>query len=104
MSELYHILRRKGCRLIAVSDMYIPGSHLRKILSRVGYPEFEYVFVSCDCGAGKGNGALQRYVQSKLGENVRIIHIGDNFSSDVHGSKMAGWEAVWYCKRKYLQT
>lgn len=104
MSELYHILRRKGCRLIAVSDMYIPGSHLRKILSRVGYPEFEYVFVSCDCGAGKGNGALQRYVQSKLGENVRIIHIGDNFSSDVHGSKMAGWEAVWYCNRKYLQT
>lgn len=104
MSELYHILRGKGCRLIAVSDMYIPGSHLREMLSRVGYPEFEYVFVSCDCGAGKGNGALQRYVQSKMGEDVRIIHIGDNYSSDVHGSKMAGWEAVWYCKCKHLQA
>lgn len=103
MSELYHILREKGCRLIAVSDMYIPESHLRKILNGVGYLEFEYVFVSCDCGVGKGNGALQRFVQSKMGEDVRIIHIGDNYSSDVHGSKMAGWDAVWYCKRQYLR-
>lgn len=96
MKKLFHILKGKGCRLIAVSDMYIPGNYLQEILKGVGYLELEHVFVSCDYGAGKRDGTLQKYVQSKMGNSVRIIHIGDNYSSDVHASKMAGWEAVWY--------
>ena len=96
MKKLFHILKGKGCRLIAVSDMYIPGNFLQEILKGVGYLELEHVFVSCDYGAGKRDGTLQKYVQSKMGNSVRIIHIGDNYSSDVHASKMAGWDAVWY--------
>lgn len=93
---LYQLLAGKGSRMIAVSDMYIPGEYLRELLDNCGYSRIEQIFVSCDYGVAKGNGALQRLVQSSMGDKMKCIHIGDNFTSDVLGSKMAGWDAVWY--------
>lgn len=100
MKELYQMLVSKGCRIIAVSDMYIPGKRLRELLGNCGYADIECVFVSCDHGVGKGTGSLQKLVQSKLGGSLRFVHIGDNYSSDVQGSEMAGWSAVWYRKKR----
>ena len=100
MYELYRLLLEKGCRMVAVSDMYLPGKVLRDLLDGCGYTGIEHVFVSCDCGMNKGNGALQRFVQSEMGDSLRFIHIGDNRLSDVDGSESAGWSAVWYRKKK----
>ena len=100
MKELYQMLVSKGCRIIVVSDMYIPEKYLRELLEDCGYSNIERVFVSCDHGVGKGNGALQKLVQSELGDDLRFIHVGDNQTSDVQGSKTAGWSAVWYQKKR----
>ena len=96
IKEVYRLLAESGCRMIAVSDMYLPELYLRKLLDTCGFGGIERVFVSCEYGAGKGNGVLQRMVQAELGDSLRIIHIGDNLSSDVYGSRKAGWGAVWY--------
>lgn len=95
MSELYQLLVKRGCRMIAVSDMYIPGKYLRELLDGCGYSAIERVFVSCDYGVGKGHGELQKLVQKEIGDQLRVVHIGDNYHSDVMGSKAADWTAVW---------
>lgn len=94
IKELYRLLVEKGCRMIAVSDMYIPEKYLCELLEECGYTKIRQVYVSCDHGVGKGNGALQKLVQSELGDKLHVIHIGDNFASDVRGSELAGWNAV----------
>lgn len=103
MQTLYQLLTEKACRIIAVSDMYLPSEYLRELLNQCGYHKIEQVFASCDYGVGKGNGALQKLVQSELGDKLRFIHVGDNFTSDVRGSEMAGWRAVWYQDKNYTQ-
>lgn len=99
LATLYQILMEKNVRMIATSDMYLPSQYLREILEGCGYGGIEQVFVSCEYGAGKADGALQRMVQSELGEELRYVHIGDNQFSDVHGSRKAGWDAVWYRRK-----
>jgi len=99
MEDVYRLLVEKGCRMIAVSDMYLPGKYLRQLLDECGFGNIEQVFVSCDYGVGKSDGALQKRVQSEFEERLRFIHIGDNFESDVKGSETAGWGAIWYCKK-----
>ncbi len=96
MKEVYQLLVEKGCRMIAVSDMYLPEKYLRELLDVCGFDGIEQVFVSCEYGVGKTGGALQKRIQSELGEHLQFIHIGDNFESDVKGSKAANWGAVWY--------
>ena len=102
MKEVYRLLAEKNCRMIAVSDMYIPEKYLRELLDGCGYSLIEKIFVSCDYGVNKGNGALQKLVQSELGSDLRCVHVGDNFNSDVQGSITASWDAVWY-RYKYVK-
>lgn len=100
MKEVVRILKEKGVRMIAVSDMYLPSDFLRELLSGCGYEGFERVFVSCEHGAGKTGGALQRMVSAELGESLRYVHIGDNMGADVQGSRKAGWNTIWYKQRR----
>lgn len=95
MIELYQLLKKKNVRMIAVSDMYIPSQYLREILEKCGFTSIEKLFVSCEYRAGKSGGALQRRVQTELG-NFTYIHIGDNQESDVQGSISAGWKSILY--------
>ncbi len=97
--KLYNIIREKGKKMIAVSDMYLPSRILHEMLDKCGYTEIEQIFVSCEYGVGKGSGGLQLIVQSKLGDKNRYVHIGDNIKGDVWGSKITGWGAVWYRKK-----
>lgn len=98
-TKVYEELKKRGAHMIATSDMYLPSEVLRNLLDNCGYHAIEQVFVSCEYGCGKANGELQKVAASKLGESLRYVHIGDNFFSDVKGSAIAGWTAIWYkCK------
>lgn len=96
MRALYEALLSRGCHIIATSDMYLPSAYLRELLDHCGYTEIEPIFVSCEHGAGKSGGNLQRSVQAVLNPNASFVHIGDNFEADVRGSKSAGWQAIYY--------
>jgi FMN phosphatase YigB (HAD superfamily) len=78
-------LRGQGCRIIFISDMYLPRDIIRRMLLDHGFahPD-DPVYVSGEIGLTKHNGQLFPYVlaQENLGPG-QLHHWGDNPHSDV---------------------
>lgn len=82
--RLYEAAKASGCRVILISDMYLPEAVVRRILEGAGYPESLPLYLSSTLGLRKHEGDLFTYVQSA--ENVACeqwLHIGDNPHGDV---------------------
>jgi HAD superfamily hydrolase (TIGR01549 family) len=93
---IYNYARAQGKRVIAVSDMYLPGAIVRELLAATGYEHFDNVYLSCDAGVTKGvRGTLFRHVIDDLGvPPQKIVHIGDHPISDVKHAELHGLRAV----------
>lgn len=96
MQEVFQILQKKGRRIIAVSDMYLPKQQLQKLLHHCGYTGFCGIYVSCDYGKSKSDGQLQKLVKKMTGKKFSCIHVGDNMQSDIIRSRKAGWDTFYY--------
>ena len=96
MKEVYNGLIQKGKRVIAVSNMYLTRDMIMQILQECGYQNLSEVFVSCEYRCSKRNGELQKVVKQSLGNNMKIIHVGDNYQADFVGSRKAGWKSYFY--------
>lgn len=96
IKALYDEAMRLGKRVIAVSDMYLPGDILDGILKKKGCP-VAAVYVSCDYGARKSDGALYDVVLDAEGVHPsEILHVGDNRRSDYLEASKKGITAVWH--------
>lgn len=107
MKQVVDFAIASGKKVIAVSDMYLPKDFLRKLLVKNGYSEISQIYVSSEIKLLKGRGELYNYVLKE--ENVspsKVLHIGDNFHSDVEMAKKNGIEAVFYPKiiDKYFEN
>ena len=80
--ELYEMALSLGKKIICTSDMYLPKSVIIEILKKNGYTEIEEIYLSSEIMLTKSTGNLYTYIKKKLG-TCRIIHIGDNYESDV---------------------
>jgi len=99
MKGVFEQLRRRGKRIIAVSDMYLPGAFLEKLLEENGFTGIEKVYVSCEYGCNKGSGKLYELVRRECASTestVSVIHVGDNQDSDVRMAQRAGFGAIHY--------
>lgn len=96
MKQLYDELCKKNKVMIAVSDMYLPEAVIRRILDKCGYSRMSKIYVSCDIQLAKHNGELQRHVHKIVGEEKKVVHIGDNLEADVNQSKKNGWDTIYY--------
>lgn len=86
--ELYNNASNTNAEIIAISDMYLSGNIIKKLLWKNGFTRIKKVFVSCDIRKTKGDGSLYRYVSETT--NVRLedmMHIGDNEISDIERAK-----------------
>lgn len=105
-------LRKKGDKIVYISDMYLTTDILKKILRNAGvYEEGERIFVSCEYGVGKKTGKLFRRVMEELNINPEdICHFGNSRTSDVMGAEKAELSGTWFRKgnlnryEKYLST
>ena len=95
MLEVFRLLHRSGKRLVLLSDMYLSGETILRILKKCGYPEPEACFVSCDYGLSKSGGTLYKEAEKRFGP-LRYIHVGDNRISDGENAKKAGWDSIYY--------
>lgn len=110
ISELYELALSKGKRVIAVSDMYLPGDVLNDILKMKGFTGISRVYVSCDCNCRKDSGELYRHViLSEQINEQEIIHIGDNYFSDYSMAKNYGIKSFFvpsnidlFCNSNFL--
>lgn len=91
--ELLKCALAHGKRVICTSDMYLPVEVIRDILHKNGYDEIQKIYLSCEVGLTKSTGQLYRYVLKE--ENLiklpeAIVHIGDNWNSDVEKAQCYG--------------
>lgn len=91
-------LKLLGRRIIITSDMYLPGSSIRKIVEKHGIDRYvDELIVSCDYGITKNSGDLFRVVIEKAGVPPdRILHVGDNWNNDVVQARGHGLKAFHY--------
>ena len=87
--------RSAGAKILFLSDMYLPSSFINSLLKKHEFfQNGDFLFVSCDYNATKASGRLFPLVVERLATSPeRILHIGDNPSSDFHNAITAGWRA-----------
>lgn len=81
---LFEIARASGRRVILISDMYLPGDFILRLLDNCGYPVDTPLYLSSIFGLRKHEGDLFDAVQTH--EKVAPkswLHVGDNSSGDV---------------------
>ena len=93
-----------GERVVLISDMYMDGSTIRRMLCKVD-SRFKQlpIYVSSDYGKRKSTGAL--FAEVRRIENIRYdewVHIGDNDHSDDYVPALFGIETRPFFKGKVL--
>ncbi len=96
--------KRKGIRVVFVSDMYLPEVVVRDLLESKGYEACE-VFVSAAVGKTKHSGALFEQVLKKLGcAAERVLHVGDHAESDHLRPRSLGIRTLHLNRKDYAPT
>ncbi|GIP55877.1 HAD family hydrolase [Paenibacillus vini] len=96
MKRVFDILQSHKKRMIIVSDMYYPKNMMNKLLEECGYTGYENIFVSCDYKISKSRKDLYNVVRNEFGDDLRIVHIGDNIHADINNAKEMGFETRYY--------
>ena len=91
-------VRASGRKVIVTSDMYLPGAAIARLLDALGLARFvDHLFVSSDHGVTKAGGGLFGVVAAATGlAPDQILHLGDNWHSDVVMARTAGFRALHY--------
>ena len=95
-SDFFEKCKAEGKRIIAISDMYLPQSFIAKLLKNSGY-EVDAVYVSSEFAKTKAKGDLFAYIREV--EKGPILHIGDNYKSDILSAKRNGFSSVLYTRQ-----
>lgn len=93
-------LKKKGYKIILLSDMYLNTEQIKYILLNSGadLSVFDEVIVSSEYRASKYDSQLYNIMLNKY-KNVnknKFVHIGDNFVSDYINAKKMGIESYHY--------
>ena len=79
--------------------MYLQEDHLLRLLKKCGYEKIDKIFVSAKYGKLKATGRLYSEVCAQLGTPAEnIMHIGDNYDTDVRQAEKAGLRAHYLPK------
>lgn len=101
---LYDLAVQAGKRIIICSDMYLPRTTIEEILNKNGFDRNEQIFVSSEYRVTKATGELYAAVCRELGikDCKTIVHIGDNWFSDIEMAKKRNWRAFHFSKTEDL--
>lgn len=92
---LFDIAQYFGKTIICISDMYLCSKDIESILNKCGYHSINQIYVSSDIGLTKNTGSLYKYVLADLNISYEsIVHIGDNFYSDIQMAKRNQIESI----------
>ena len=93
--NIYKNAVKKGKQIIAISDMYLPESFLKEILSLNGFNEISQIYVSSKYGYNKNSRVLYQLALKDLKISPeRALHIGDNLTADFYRAKECGMNAI----------
>lgn len=93
MCNILNYARNHGKKVYLISDMYLTGELIETILKAHLLTDYDGIFVSCDYSTGKQEGLFEIVKQELcLDGSVRMLHIGDNFFSDICAAREAGFD------------
>lgn len=95
IKQLFDTLLAMGKEIILVSDMYLGRKTLERLLRACGCTGYSRLYVSNERLLSKASGSLYQYAAADFA-GKRILHIGDNYASDVENARAAGWAALYY--------
>lgn len=80
---IYEYARRKGKKILMVSDMYLPKRAIAEVLAKLGI-DYDFLYVSSDCGKTKYDGSMYDYILGDRGipSPHRLLMVGDDRRSD----------------------
>ena len=96
--NLIHEAKRRGLKVVIVSDMYLSEAQLRAHIATVAGPELldsiDQVFVSAAYGVGKRDGLFDEVLAVLGVSGDKILHVGDNRGADYESAHAHGLHAV----------
>ena len=87
--------KESGKRVIGISDMYFSEIFISGILHN-NHVILDALYVSSEVDKTKARGDLFAFVKKQEGNIKKIIHIGDNYKSDVLVAKKYNFDAICY--------
>lgn len=99
MVDIFNAAKSMGKKVVIASDMYLPKSFLQDILQDKGIEGWDRFYLSNECQLQKLNGGIYEAMLRDYGVPAdRILHIGDNRTSDVEMPNSHGIVAFGYQK------
>ena len=96
-------LHQDGQRIIFISDMYLPSDVIKRFLEHHQiWQEGDIIYVSSEFNANKSSGKLFEICLAK--EEIKpsqLIHLGDNYHSDVKMPQKQGIQAQHFYKTQF---
>lgn len=103
--DLIKYFKSLNKKIILVSDMYLNRNQIQDILLYLKIDINKYIdkiYISCEYNKSKRSGRLFKEICNQLRVSSKeIIHIGDNYDSDIIGAKAAGITAYEYKAATY---
>lgn len=94
----FHQCTASGKTVVLISDMYLPSQVISQMLNKCGICGYKKLFVSCECGACKGDGSLFRLALKELCIRPNeLLHIGDNPRGDFLVPRLMGVKTILVC-------
>lgn len=91
MYPVYEYALKRACRIVLISDMYLPASVIEKMLSKCGINSYSKLYISNEFGHNKLTGELYDCVIKDIGMNKKdMLHIGDSVKADLLGARKSG--------------
>lgn len=92
--ELFELAKDSGKKIVITSDMYLSKEDIKGILDKCGYKEITDVYVSSETRRGKYTGSVYKHLAKWLRcHKEEIVHIGDNYKTDVEQAIKYGIKA-----------
>ncbi len=92
--ELFDLAKYLGKKVILTSDMYLSEDVIISILKNNGYNDYDKLYLSNVVGVTKHTGNIFKYIIKELDiKPDKILHIGDNYYSDVQQAKDNGLQS-----------
>lgn len=95
----------KGVRIALISDTYFERGHIDDLLESAETSSnikplsmIEEIFISCEYGCGKKEGLFSTMSDTLQVPPKRILHIGDNFKSDIEPAEKSGMKTLFFPK------
>ena len=94
MVEMYRYAREHQKIIVLVSDMYLSPSYIEGLLAENGITGYMEIFISCRFGKLKHEGLFEELVPYRK-DGASILHIGDNYFSDIVSAKSSGLDSFY---------